>query len=63
MAFHQGSSTIGTVLGVLVMLIAIIGTVFLDWTWSNPDGQVLPLIIGGVAAVTGGLVMIQRIRN
>ncbi|WP_277524799.1 multidrug transporter [Natrinema salsiterrestre] len=62
MVFHRGSS-IGTVLGVLVMVIAIIGTVFLDWTWSNPDGEVLPLVIGGVAAVAGGLVVIQRFRN
>ncbi|RBI59529.1 multidrug transporter [halophilic archaeon] len=63
MALHRDSSTIGTVIGFLVMIIAIAGTVFLDWTWSNPDGQILPLAIGVIAAVGGGLITLQRIRS
>lgn len=61
MAFQRGNSTLGTVLGVLVMIVAIVGNVFLDWTWNDPD--MLPLIIGVVAAVGGGLVVIQRIQS
>ena len=47
----RNDSTIGTVIGVFVFAIAIIGTMFFDWSWENPEGYVLPLAIGFGAAI------------
>lgn len=63
MASHRDSSTIGTVVGIIIMIVAIAGSVFLDWTWSNPEEQLLPLILGVVAAVVGVLVITHNLRR
>jgi hypothetical protein len=56
-------TTIGTVVGGVFFTIAIIGTVFFDWTWANTEGKLLPLVIGGIAAVVAVLVIIMRVRK
>lgn len=57
MARYGSDSPIATILGITVCAIAVLGTVFLDWTWSNPDGKLLPFAIGIVAAAAGLLFM------
>lgn len=63
MKAHRGDSSIGTVVGLLVFLVAIGGTVFLDWTWENPDGDLLPLVLGVGAAAVAVLVVIHNRRS
>jgi biopolymer transport protein ExbB/TolQ len=52
----RSSSTLGTVVGILVALVAVVGTQVLGWEWG--DGQLLPTVIGvavaGVAVVLVG---------
>lgn len=58
---RRDGTTIGTVIGVVVMAVAIVGTQFFDWTWANPDGDLLPLAVGvGAAVVAVVLVVWQR---
>ncbi|MFC3957728.1 multidrug transporter [Halovivax cerinus] len=54
---HRPSSTIGTVLGALVALVAVVGTQFLGWEWG--DGQLVPTVIGAIAAAIA-IVLITR---
>lgn len=63
MLSRRNNSTIGTVIGVIVFAIAIIGTTYFDWTWENPEGNPVPLVIGGAAAVVAVFLVVQRIRS
>lgn len=46
----RNSSSVGTALGILVALVAVVGSQFLGWEWGG--GQLLPTVIGvAVAAV------------
>lgn len=60
---RRDDSTIGTVIGVIVVAIAIVGSTFYGWTWENPEGKLLPLVIGGVAAAAAVIVVVRKIRG
>jgi len=54
------SSTIGTALGALVAIIAVVGTQFLGWEWG--DGHLVPTIIGVLAAAVAIVLVSRRFR-
>jgi FtsH-binding integral membrane protein len=49
-----------TALGLLVALVAIMGTQFLDWEWGS--GQLVPTLIGVAVAGIAVLLVIRRVR-
>jgi biopolymer transport protein ExbB/TolQ len=53
----RSSSTLGTVVGILVALVAVVGTQFLGWEWGG--GQLLPTVIG-VAVAGLAVVLVGR---
>jgi hypothetical protein len=57
--FKRDTSTAGTVVGVVVVAIAILGSTFLGWEWNQP-GQFIPPIIGVLAALAAISVLYQR---
>lgn len=61
MPFNRPDSPLVKALAVTVCAIAVIGTTVFDWTWSNPEGNLLPLGIG-VAAATLGVFFLLRQR-
>lgn len=63
MLSRRDNSTIGTVLGVVVFAVAIVGTKFFGWTWENPEGYLAPLAIGVAAAAVAVFLVVQRIRS
>lgn len=58
---HRGNSSVEAVVGIVVVAVAVVGTAFFDWTWANPDGKLLPMAIGVVAAVAAAAVMVRKI--
>jgi biopolymer transport protein ExbB/TolQ len=54
----RSSSTLGTVVGILVALVAVVGSQFLGWEWGG--GQLVPTIIGVVVAVVAIVLAGQR---
>ncbi|WP_248898182.1 multidrug transporter [Haloplanus halobius] len=48
-----------TALGLIVALIAIVGTQFLDWQWGS--GQLVPTIVGVAVAGIAVLLVAKRI--
>jgi biopolymer transport protein ExbB/TolQ len=50
-----------TAFGILVAIIAIVGTQFLGWEWGS--GQLIPTIIGVVVAGIAVVVVARRIMN
>ena len=58
----KSDSTVGTVIGIVVVLIAVGGALFFDWTWGDPDGPLLPVLLG-IAAALGGALVFLRWRN
>lgn len=57
----RSNSNIGTVIGVSVVVIAIVGTTFLDWSWENPNGQLLPFVIGVIAAAAAVTIALRKV--
>ena len=55
----RSSSTTVTVIGVLVAVVAIVGTQVLGWEWG--DGQLVPTLIGVVAAGVAIVVGYRRV--
>ena len=56
-------SRLGTLVGLIVVVIALGGSVFFDWEWGwNPD-QPVPLVIGVIAAITALGITIAQIRE
>lgn len=55
-------SSLGTVVGITVVIVAIAGRVFFGWTWSNP-GSFIPILIGVGAAVAAGWVLLRKLRE
>lgn len=55
-------SPLGTVVGIVVVVVAIIGSVFFGWSWNNPDSFVV-ILIGAGAAVAAGWVTLQKLRG
>ncbi|EMA52187.1 MULTISPECIES: hypothetical protein [Halococcus] len=60
--FERDTSTIGTVVGITVMLIALFGSTFLGWEWGG-SGQPVALVIGGAAALAAGWVSYRKLRG
>ena len=60
--FERDTSTIGTVVGVTVVLIALFGSTFLGWEWGG-SGQPVALVIGGAAALAAGWVTLRKLRD
>nr|WP_082146625.1 multidrug transporter [Halostagnicola sp. A56] len=56
---RDARSSIGTVLGIAFVIIAVVGTQFLGWEWGS--GQPLPTAIGIVAAGIALVVVIVRL--
>ncbi|WP_126664187.1 multidrug transporter [Haloterrigena salifodinae] len=54
----RSSSSIGTATGLAVALVAIVGTQFLGWEWGS--GQLVPTLIGVVAAVVALVTVLSR---
>jgi biopolymer transport protein ExbB/TolQ len=54
----RSSSTLGTVVGILVALVAVVGSQFLGWEWGG--GQLVPTIIGVAVAVIAIVLAGQR---
>ncbi|MDF9747211.1 multidrug transporter [Natrinema salsiterrestre] len=58
LSLGRNSSPLVTAIGVTVALVAIVGTQFLGWEWGS--GQLVPTIIGVVAAVVAVFVFLSR---
>ncbi|QRV17194.1 multidrug transporter [Haloterrigena salifodinae] len=54
----RSSSSIGTAIGLAAVLVAIVGTQFLGWEWGS--GQLVPTLIGVVAAVVALVTDLSR---
>ena len=63
MVLQRDTSTLGTVVGIIVFVVAIVGSVFLGWEWSAFPNQPVPLVIGAIAAVAAVLVTYRQIRG
>jgi type IV secretory pathway VirB2 component (pilin) len=53
-------SSLGTAIGLLVAFVAIVGTQFLGWEWGA--GQLVPTVIGVVAAAAAILLVAAKLR-
>ena len=60
--FERGTSTIGTVIGVLVMIIAVFGSTVLGWEWGA-SGQPIAFAVGVVAVVIVGWLSLRELRG
>ena len=58
---YRNQSPLIAALGLLVAIVAIIGTQFMDWEWG--DGQLIPTIIGVVVAGIAIIVVGRRFLN
>lgn len=57
-AMDQSKNSMGTIIGLLVAFIAIVGTQAFGWEWGS--GQFAPTIIGVVAAGIAVLLAVRR---
>ncbi len=53
------TDSVGTVIGLVVFAIAVVGTVAFDWSWANPEGYLLPAALGVGAAVVAIALLIR----
>lgn len=61
MALQRDTSAIGTVIGVLFVLVALVGTTFFGWEWGGSFAeQPIAIVVGVVAAVIAVVVMLRR---
>ena len=56
---YQGQSPVITAFGILVAIVAIVGTQFFGWEWGS--GQPIPTIVGVVVAVIAVVVVARRV--
>lgn len=59
---QRDTSSLGTVVGIAVVLVAIVGRVAFGWTWSDPESFV-PVLIGVVAAAVALWFFIGQMRS
>lgn len=59
----RDTSSIGTLIGVIVVIIAIGGSIFFNWEWSSFPNQPVPLAIGVLAAVAALVVTVRNVRS
>lgn len=58
---YQNQSSVIGALGVLVAIVAIVGTQFFGWEWGS--GQLVPTIIGVGVAGIAVVVVARRVLN
>ena len=63
MRVQRDDSNLGTVIGILVVGVAIVGTTVLDWEWGQSNDQLLPLLIGVLAAAAAVTIVVRMVRN
>ena len=56
----RDTSTLGTLVGLIVVVIAVGGSVLFDWEWGAFPNQPVPLVIGAIAAIAAVLITIRR---
>ncbi|MCU4744479.1 multidrug transporter [Natronoglomus mannanivorans] len=56
---YQDQSSMVTAFGLLVAIIAIVGTQFFGWEWGS--GQLIPTIIGVVVAGIAVVIIARRV--
>lgn len=59
----NGDFNLGTVVGVAVVAVAVLGSYFLDWEWSAFPSQPVPLAIGVIAAAVALYIGFQRLKE
>lgn len=60
---RRDSSTTGTIIGIAVAGIALLGNSFLGWRWSEFPNQPVPLAIGVITAIAAAVIAFQRFKN
>lgn len=63
MRLERDTSNLGTVVGILVVAVAVVGTTVLDWEWGQSNDQLLPILIGVVAAAAAVTIAVRMVRN
>lgn len=64
MDLQPDTSTLGTVVGIVFVVIALVGTGFLGWEWGGRLAeQPIAVVVGVVAAVIAVVVTIGRLRE
>jgi len=56
---YGNQSTVVTVLGLLVAIVAVVGTQFFGWEWGS--GQLVPTMIGVIVAVIAVVLVTKRV--
>ena len=56
---YQDQSSVVTAFGLLVAIVAIVGTQFFGWEWGS--GQLIPTIIGVVVAGIAVVIVARRV--
>lgn len=60
--FERDTSTIGTVAGIVVFSIALVGTAFFGWEWGA-SSQPVAFVVGGLAAIAAVWLSFQKLRG
>jgi ABC-type antimicrobial peptide transport system permease subunit len=60
--FERDRSTIGTVIGILAVGVALFGSTVLGWEWGA-SGQPVAFAVGVVAVVIAGWLSLRRLRG
>ncbi|MFC5974014.1 multidrug transporter [Halomarina salina] len=64
MVLRRDTSTLGTVVGIAFVIVAIGGRIFLDWRWGESfANQPVAFIVGLVAAVVAVGVTYRLVRS
>lgn len=61
--FPSRDSRLGTIVGLLFVIIAVGGSILFDWEWGWNPSQPVPLVIGVIAAVAALGITIALIRD
>lgn len=60
--FDRDASTIGTVVGLFAVAVALFGSTALGWEWSA-SGQPVAVVVGAVCAIAAGWVALRNHRG
>lgn len=59
----RDGSSIGTVVGLAFVAVALAGSQFLDWSWPASLSQPVPLVIGVIAAAVAVFIAYRKYRE
>ena len=59
----RSDSSIGTVVGLAFVVLAVLGSTVLDWEWTASINQPVPLAIGVIAAAVALVIVFQKLRE